>query len=282
MQFRVNSAGTITVAHREGQPQSAYRLYVVYADNCAGVRPGPGQGRPTNEDPNTPPGFVPLTDTNLYYAYSDDHGETWVGGDGRENGRPYNSCGLPESYAASGRLVAKPGPDTAATGSYLDDQWFPWIDASPTSGIATAVTMDGNAFDGEVCETYGFTGWTGATPTGVPNFEPLGNLSGAPSHPRQSRFFRTETADPEHSCPDCTRFLGDYNGVAVDRLDRIHGVWTDMRRPHTIVQRPIGCEETPTSPACTSAALRAEDAYYARRPATTTPTTPVEPTPVFP
>lgn len=271
MQFRVNSAGTITVAR--GATASAYRLYVVYADNCAGIRPLAEQTNPTQ--PTTPPtpAFVPETDTNLYYAYSDDGGNTWVGGDGPNNGRPYNSCGVSGSLTTSGRLLMRPGSDTAATGTYPDDQWFPWIDANghgqQSANVATAITMDGNAYDGVARETYGVSGWSGGTASGIPNFESIGNLSGAPSYPRQSRFFRTAAVDPTHPCPDCSRFIGDYNGVAIGATGDIHAVWTDMRRgvpPQ--VNRPVGCDADPTTPApsCVPTFLRTEDAYYARRP----------------
>ena len=291
MQFRVNSAGTITVAPAVGGDADDYRLYVVYADNCAGVRPGVGQTNPIeeDEDPNTPPAFVPVTDTNLYYAYSDDHGQTWIGGDGPENNRPYNTCGSSVQgqsggLAGSGRLIARPGSDAQEV-SHPDDQWFPWADGnrSTTGGPGpvapagvVAVTMDGNAHDGfPARETYGFTGWTtGSTVIGqAPDFESIGNLSGAPSRPRQARFFRTQPVDPTNECPDCTRFLGDYNGVAVDLNGRVHAVWTDMRRGVQQVQRPVGCDTDPTTPAepCVTVNLATEDAYYARRPSTVNP-----------
>jgi hypothetical protein len=272
MQFRVNSAGNITVAR--GATPSQYRLYVTFADNCAGMRPAPGASSPgpDTEFPPTP-GLTPETDTNLYYAYSDDEGNTWVGGDGLNNGRPYNSCSLTGSLPTSGRLLMKPGPDTAATGTYPDDQWFPWMDANghgqQNPNVATAITMDGNSYDGIARETYGISGWSGGVATGVPNFESIGNLSGAPSHPRQSRFFRTAAVDPDNVCPDCSRFIGDYNGVAIGNDGSIHAVWTDMRRQvPPAMQRPVGCDTDPTTPAppCVPTFLFTEDAFYARRP----------------
>jgi hypothetical protein len=290
MQFRVNSAGNITVAKSAAGP-SSYRLYVTYADNCAGTRPAPGQGTPN--DPNDPtPGFTSVTDTNLYYAYSDDEGQTWVGGDGPNNGRPYNTCSLTGSLVTSGRLLMKPGPDMAATGTYPDDQWFPWIDANghgqTQTGRVVAGTMDANQFDGPlVRETYGFTGWenVGAAAVGVPNFEGPIALAGAPSHPRQSRFFRTAAVDPTHPCPDCSRFIGDYNGIAIGADGtEYHAVWTDMRRPVAVASRPVGCDTNPNTPAppCVDVPLRTEDAYYARRPPTTTPPSGTNPFPTLP
>jgi hypothetical protein len=261
MQFRVNSAGNITAA-RGPTATSPYRLYITYADNCAGVRPSFGPTPPPNPDgsiPPTPGANTVLTDTNLYYAYSDDGGETWVGGDGPNNGFAYNTCAVSGGAGAGQRLIMKPGADSFSTGTYPDDQWFPWIDANTygqtQSHRVVAGTMDGSQFDPEpVRETYGFTGWenTGAPTTGVPNFEGPVALAGAPSHPRQSRFFRTAAVDPDNACPDCSRFIGDYNGVAVGADGAsYHAVWTDMRR-----QVPNG----------TPAFLFTEDAFYARRP----------------
>jgi hypothetical protein len=279
MQFRVNSAGNITVA-RGPSPAAPYRLYITYADNCAGVRPG---FAPTpSEDPSVPPVPVPtaVTDTNLYYAYSDDEGRTWVGGDGPENGLPYNTCSVSGGVGAEQRLIMRPGVDNfvgGALSSVPDDQWFPWIDANTYGQTQTtrvvAGTMDANQFDGPVRETYGFTGWENTTPptVGVPNFEGPVPLAGAASHPRQSRFFRTAAVDPTHPCPDCSRFIGDYNGLAIG-ADGVsyHSVWTDMRRPvPPAVERPVGCDDDPTTeeaPPCVEVFLRTSDAYYARRP----------------
>ena len=95
-------------------------------------------------------------------------------------------------------------------------------------------------------------------------------LAGATSHPRQSQFFRTAAVDPEHPCPDCSRFIGDYNGVAVGADGaEWHSVWTDMRRQvPPAFDRPVGCDADATTPAppCVPTFLVTEDAFYARRP----------------
>ena len=257
-QFRVNSAGTIAVApaaaRSSGGPVTPadYRLFVFFADNCAGERPG-SSGRTMTE---------PVTDTNLYYAYSDDQGETWVGGDGRENGQRYNACGPtpgPEGPAAAGRLVAN--------GTSLpDDQWFPWGAAHPVTGAVVAVTMDGSpappASDGPAARSqYGFTAFTtGPTVLGEPPVfaGPL-VLNGAASNPQFSRFFRTEAFEPENICPFCSRFIGDYNGVAVGSDGSFHAMWTDMRKP-------MG-ERTPIAGGAPLPVF-GQDAFYAQRPIT--------------
>jgi hypothetical protein len=259
MQFRVNSAGTIAIAPAAGETAGDYRIYVVFADNCAGTRPAPGQSQPPA--PGAP--FTSITDTNLYYAYSDNGGQTWHGGDGPRSGRPINSCSLTGSLATSGRLIA----NTATAAG--DDQWFPWIDAHRQTGAVVAVTMDANQFDGSaVRETYGFTAFTtGPTVLGTPpTFSAAINLAGAPSTPRQSRFFRAQAP----ACFDCATFIGDYNGTAYASNGMLHGMWTDMRRALALVNRPPGCDDNPATPAppCVPVQLTGQDAYYAKRPVT--------------
>jgi hypothetical protein len=76
--------------------------------------------------------------------------------------------------------------------------------------------------------------------TGVPPFDNQ-VVSQQASNPDTSRVFRARTPD----CFNCSTFIGDYNGLAVDTLGRLHGAWTDMRRP--FLGRNVG------------------DAFYARR-----------------
>lgn len=203
-QFRVNSAGTIAIAHPAGRPANAYRIYTVWSDNCDGVRPGPGQ---THENPDGLPGgsdFVPVTNTNVDYAYSDDGGQTWVGGDSGGT-----SC--------VGRLRV----NSAAQG---DDQWFPWAAANPNNGALSVGYMD-EAFDGP--NNYGFTiGTSGPLMLGSAPAFALTKVNSAPSQPNNSLFFRAFAPD----CVNCATFIGDYNGLAVGSDNAVHGTWTDMRR----------------------------------------------------
>ena len=74
------------------------------------------------------------TNTDVFYAYSDDHGLTWHGGD--QGG-----------VSCVGRLIANVGAQT-------DDQWFPWAAANPNDGSLSVGYMD-EFFDGP--ENYGFT-----------------------------------------------------------------------------------------------------------------------------
>jgi hypothetical protein len=219
-QFRVNSAGTIAVGPNPAAP-AGYRLWTVFADNLNGVRPGNGLAA---EQPAPPAArIVPITNTDVFYAYSDDGGLTWVGGD---------SGGL----SGAGRLQANPSDINA-------DQWFPWADTNKTNGTLVIGYMDADV-DGPVRDGYGFSNVN----------VPIGALPGAPlvvssaiSHPNTSLFFLAGVS----GCATCATFIGDYNGLVVDRNGQVHSTWTDMRRraPAPFPARTV------------------QDAFYARQPA---------------
>jgi hypothetical protein len=194
-QFRVNSAGNIAVDPNSG------RIYIVFADNADGQ----------NSSAN------PVTDTNIFLAYSDDGGATWEGGDDGSN----------TNLATRIRVDA----------SGDSDQWFPWADVDPVDGSVHVLYMDGRT-DRDLYDIT-IASWDGA---GAPAFS-LEVVSQEPSNPDNSLFFRAGAP----GCEGCATFIGDYNGLAVDMLSRVHGVWTDMRRAVTADGRTV------------------EDAFYARR-----------------
>jgi len=226
-QFRVNSAGNIAVGLNPASPVG-YRLWVTFADNCAGIRPGPA----------SPASFVPVTDTNIYYAYSDDGGVTWVGGDQATG----NSCGV--SLAGSGRLLAH------LDRFVMSDQWFPWSDTDSLGNLHVGF-MDADFSDGPVRRLYGFSNTTVSLGGAV---SPTLVVSSAPSDPNNSLFFRAGAP----GCVNCSTFIGDYNGLVVDSNDQVHSIWTDMRRI-----APAGFP-----------ARTVEDAFYARQPTPPAPPAP--------
>ena len=128
------------------------------------------------------------------------------------------------------------------------DQWFPWAATDPNTGMLRVGYMDARR-DGPVRRSYEYS--LASIPLGAPPgfFDAAPTfLSGAPSDPNNSLFFRRPcVADAP---PTCALFIGDYNGLAIDSNSRIHGVWTDMRR---------GFPTAATDP-------KTQDAYYARRP----------------
>lgn len=218
-QFRVNSAGNMAIG--PGPGPLGYRVWVTFADNLHGLRPGPGQTEEGSPD------FVPVTDTEVFYAFSDDGGTTWVGGD---------ALGV----SGPGRLMVHPEDPP-----FSEDQWFPWADTNKTTGDLYVGYMDGGTFDGPIRQTYGFE--VAAIPNAAAGgFDPAPvAVSSAPSNPNLSIFFRAGAPD----CQFCATFIGDYNGLAVGPTGHVHSVWTDMRRP-----------VIPSPP------LATEDAFYARMP----------------
>lgn len=223
-QFRVNSAGNIAVGPSPSGSPSTYRLWVTFADNCAGIRPGAGVST------GSPGGFGgAVTDTNVYYAYSDNGGTTWVGGDVN------NGCSA--GLAGSGRLIAH--FDRLA----MSDQWFPWSDTDAAGNLHVGF-MDADFADGTVRRQYGFSNTTVPLAGGLPS--PTLVVSSMPSDPNDSLFFRARTP----TCPNCATFIGDYNGLAVGPDGKVHSMWTDMRRP---APAPFP-------------ARRVEDAFYASVP----------------
>jgi hypothetical protein len=182
-QFRVNSAGNIAVDN-SGGPNDG-RIYIVYADNADG-----------RHDVRRP-----VTNTNIFLTYSDDGGQTWVGGDGGQT-----------NPATRRRVDATP----------RSDQWYPWAAVDPTDGELKVLYMDGRRNR----TLYDVT--IASSPTGA---RPFAHevVSQKPSNPDRSAFFQ---ADVE-GCETCATFIGDYNGLDVDSAGRAHGVWTDMRRPIT-------------------------------------------------
>ena len=199
-QFRVNSAGTIAVGPNPAAP-AGYRLWTVFADNLNGARPG--NGLPAVQPPAPGPPVVPITNTDVFYAYSDDGGMTWVGGD-------------TGGVSGPGRLRANPADVDA-------DQWFPWADTNKTTGALVIGYMDADV-DGAVRDAYGFSNVN--VPIGAGPGAPLVVSSGL-SHPNNSLFFLAGVP----GCVTCATFIGDYNGLVVDRNGEVHSTWTDMRRP---------------------------------------------------
>jgi len=223
-QFRVNSAGNIAVGASPADSPSPYRLWVTFADNCAGLRPGVAGFT----------GTVPTTDTNVYFAYSDNGGATWVGGD--------TNNGCTAALAGSGRLLAHVGRPL------LSDQWFPWSDTDSAGNLHVGF------MDGDVArETYGFSN-TMVSLAGVASSTFV--VNSAPSQPDNSLFFRAGAT----GCMNCATFIGDYNGLVVVE-DQVHGIqvhsmWTDMRRT-----APTGFPPRTV-----------QDAFYARQPTPPGPT----------
>jgi hypothetical protein len=178
-QFRVTPffPGNIAVDTSTGPNRG--RVYLAYMDN-EGV-----------------PGANPVTDTNIFLAYSDDRGQTWAGGDAVTQASRIRVVGTPES-----------------------DQFFTAAAVDPIDGDIQVLYLDGRS-DRTLYDTTLAT-----APTGLGSFsyQQLNNVPSNPNHARSNRAFVPD-------CMDCTDFIGDYVGLDVDILGRAHAVWDQLSRP---------------------------------------------------
>jgi len=127
-------------------------------------------------------------------------------------------------------IMVKPNSASAWTGPFnvnppqvgdiANDQWFPWVDVNPTNGEVGVIYND-RAYTSSH-NRYGATFAT--SPAGGLAFTEQ-QASTALSHPRQSVFFRAFAP----GCKPCTRFHGDYIGIAYGSDGKANMVWTDMR-----------------------------------------------------
>jgi len=217
-QIRWTSAGTISV---EPDPLDPDNLTVVWSDRgtpnpnateeCFFSAPGEA---PAYDPCNAGPG----SDTNVYYATSADGGSTW-----------------------SGRLTF----DAAA-----GHQWFPWADHKSDGSLAVAWDEDVQAAGGTSPINDQFvhvlkvgTGG-GKQPLGPLEQVDVSVTHWAGQYVPESRwpsvcgpvgYSDPPVSDAEGK--DCNVFHGDYTGLAVDSLDRVHVVWTGLNRFETSTQR---------------------------------------------
>lgn len=178
-QFRVTPffPGNIAVDTSTGPNHG--RVYLAYVDN------------------EGDPGANPVTDTNIFLAYSDDQGQTWAGGD---------------AGTQTSRIRVVDTPDS--------DQFFAAAAVDPIDGDIQVLYLDGRS-DRTLYDTTLAT-----APTGLGSFSHQ-QLNDVPSNPNHARSNRAFVPD----CRDCTDFIGDYVGLDVDVLGRAHAVWDQLSRP---------------------------------------------------
>jgi hypothetical protein len=108
------------------------------------------------------------------------------------------------------------GPIRVTSGTA--DKWFPWVAAR--GGTVRVLFQDAS---------YGATGTYGetlATSTNLGASWSLQRVDTALSDPDHSVWFQAGAAN----CLTCSRFIGDYLGMAIDTQGHADMVWTDMRR----------------------------------------------------
>jgi len=107
------------------------------------------------------------------------------------------------------RVTAGPGDRWMASVSAYNDQ-------------VRVMFLDGS-YDFPNRTLYGVTLGSSSDGGSTWSFE---RVDTAPSNPNNSFWFEAGAG----GCPNCTVFIGDYQGIAMDALGRAHIVWTDMRR----------------------------------------------------
>jgi hypothetical protein len=107
------------------------------------------------------------------------------------------------------RVTSGPGDRWMASGSAYNNQ-------------VRVMFLDGS-YDFPNRTQYGVTLGSSSDGGSTWSFE---RVDTAPSNPNNSFWF----ASGASACPNCTSFIGDYQGIAMDALGRAHIVWTDMRR----------------------------------------------------
>lgn len=106
--------------------------------------------------------------------------------------------------------------------SGVTDKWFPWV--------AARAGKVGVAYQEEAADGSGTYVTRLATSTNDGTSWSYQTVSDAVSDPNHSVWFQAHAPD----CPTCSRFIGDYIGLAFDTLGRAHITWTDMRRDLSI------------------------------------------------
>jgi hypothetical protein len=102
------------------------------------------------------------------------------------------------------------------------DTWFPWVAAR---GGKVGVVYQEEASDGS--GTYATNMATSTNDGASWSYQ---TVSTAVSDADHSIWFQAHAP----ACDACSRFIGDYIGLAFDTLGRAHITWTDMRRDLTI------------------------------------------------
>ena len=215
-QIRWASAGNISV-----NPNNPNDITVVWSDRGT---PNPNAtadpecffnapGDPPNYDPCN---AGPSSNTNVYTSRSTDGGATWTG-----------------------RTLY----DGAA-----GHQWFPWADQKSDGSLVVAWDEDVQAAGGAVPTNDQFAHVL-RTSSGKETLGPQEQVDISVTH--WAGQYVPQPAWPQVCGPvgysdppiadargkDCNEFHGDYTGLAVDSLDRIHVTWTGLNRLETSTQR---------------------------------------------
>lgn len=104
------------------------------------------------------------------------------------------------------------------------DKWMAW--GAADNGVVKVMYMDGT-YDWPNRDLYGITLATSTDGGASWSFQAVHTALSDPDH---SIWFRANVP----GCEQCSLFIGDYNGLAIDSLGRTHITWADMRRTTTV------------------------------------------------
>jgi hypothetical protein len=152
-------------------------------------------------------------DGKLYLVFSDNRNGT------HDSANPVTNTDVFLMTSANGG-TSWSGPMQVDSGA--GDQWFPWVDVDPTTGMIGVVYHDRGASNGALYNTALAEGTPGALVKTI--------VSTAPSDPTNSRYFRAGIA----GCENCATFHGDYINISYGSDGKANMVWTDMRDPSDI------------------------------------------------
>jgi BNR/Asp-box repeat len=214
-QIRWASAGNISV-----NPNNPNDITVVFADRAT-PNPNATEGCFFSL-PGDPPAYDPCnagpsSNTNVYTSRSTNGGVTWTG-----------------------RQVL-----SAASGH----EWFPWADHKSDGTLVTAWDMDVQAAGGASPVNDQFRHVLKVGGGSPQSLGPLEQVDVSVTH--WAGQYVPQPAWPQVCGPvpysdppitdargkDCNVFHGDYTGLAVDSLDRVHVVWTGLNRLDSSTQR---------------------------------------------
>ncbi len=149
-------------------------------------------------------------DGKLYLVFSDNRNGT------HDSANPVTNTDVFLMTSSNGSSSWS-GPTQVDSGA--GDQWFPWVDVDPTTGMIGILYHDRGASNGALYNT--------ALAEGTPGSLVKTTVSTVPSDPTHSRYFRAGVS----GCENCATFHGDYINISYGPDGKANMVWTDMRDP---------------------------------------------------
>jgi hypothetical protein len=147
----------------------------------------------------------PTTDGRLYLTFSDNRNGT------HDSATPITNVDVFLMTSANGG-ASWSGPTQVDTST--SDQWFPWVEVNPVTGVPGVVYNDRSLADPDLYDAS-------LTEIGAGEI----TVTTASSHPTDSVYFQAGA----EGCEECATFNGDYINISYGSDGAANVVWTDMR-----------------------------------------------------